>query len=135
LLASGWRYHGRPKMPITFGVGAISGALGGATQIPGPPVIIYWLGGALSAAAVRANLIAYFAIFDLLSIIVYGASGLLNNEPVFFGIAMIIPFIAGAGAGSLLFAFMTDANYRVAAYVIILFAAVTSLPLFDAFLR
>jgi uncharacterized membrane protein YfcA len=135
LLASGWRYHGEPKAPITLGVGAISGALGGATQIPGPPVIIYWLGGALSARAVRANLIAYFAIFDLLSIVFYGASGLLNNEPVFFGIAMIIPFIAGAGAGSLLFAFMTDANYRVAAYVIILFAAVTSLPLFDAFLR
>ncbi len=83
----------------------------------------------------RANLIAYFALFDLFSIIVYGASGLLTNEPVFFGIAMIIPFIAGAGVGSLLFAFMSDANYRAAAYIIILIAAITSLPLFDRFLR
>jgi uncharacterized membrane protein YfcA len=135
LLASGWRYHGQPKVPMTVGVGAISGALGGATQIPGPPVIIYWLGGAISSAVVRANLIAYFAIFDLFSIIAYGASGLLTNEPIFFGIAMIIPFIAGAGAGSLAFAFTSDANYRNAAYVIILIAAISSLPLFDRFLR
>ncbi len=135
LLASGWRYHGKPKLPITHGVGAISGILGGATQIPGPPVILYWLGGAISAVAVRANLIAYFALFDLFSIVVYAANGLLSNEPVFFGIAMILPFIAGAGAGSLLFAFISDASYRSAAYVIILFAAISSLPLFDRFLR
>jgi uncharacterized membrane protein YfcA len=135
LLASGWRYHGQPKAPVTLAVGAISGALGGATQIPGPPVIMYWLGGAMGAATVRANLIAYFALCDLFSIIVYGASGLLTNEPIFFGLAMIIPFIAGAGAGSLLFAFISDANYRVSAYIIILFAAITSLPLFDGFFR
>jgi uncharacterized membrane protein YfcA len=135
LLASGWRYHGQPKTPVTLGVGAISGALGGATQIPGPPVIIYWLGGQMNALTVRANLIAYFGLCDLFSIIVYGASGLLTNEPIFFGLAMIVPYIAGAGAGSLLFAFISDANYRVAAYVIILFAAISSLPLFDRLLR
>jgi hypothetical protein len=35
----------------------------------------------------------------------------------------------------MLFAFMSDAAYRSAAYVVILFAAVISLPLFDRFLR
>jgi len=135
LLASGWRYHGSPKLPITLGVGAISGALGGATQIPGPPVIIYWLGGAISAVAVRANLITYFALFDLLSIIVYGWSGLLSNDTFAFGLLMLVPFLAGAAGGTMVFAFVSDANYRSAAYVIILFAAVSSLPLFDGFLR
>jgi uncharacterized membrane protein YfcA len=135
LLASGWRYHGSPKLPITLGVGAISGALGGATQIPGPPVIIYWLGGAISHVAVRANLITYFALFDLLSIIVYGWSGLLTNDTFAFGLLMLVPFLAGAAAGTMLFAFVSDRNYRSAAYVIIFFAAVSSLPLFDRFLR
>ena len=135
LLASGWRYHGAPKLPITLGVGAVSGVLGGATQIPGPPVIIYWLGGAISAAAVRANLIAYFALFDLFSIVVYGWSGLLTNDVFVFGLLMFVPFISGAAGGSIVFAFVSDKNYRSAAYVIILFAAVSSLPLFDRFLR
>jgi hypothetical protein len=135
LLASGWRYHGAPKLPITLGVGAISGALGGATQIPGPPVIIYWLGGAISAAGVRANLIAYFALFDLFSIVVYGWSGLLTNEVFWFGLLMFVPFLSGMAGGSMVFAFVSDRNYRSAAYVIILFAAISSLPLFDGFLR
>lgn len=135
LLASGWRYHGAPKLPITLGVGAISGVLGGATQIPGPPVIIYWLGGAISAAGVRANLIAYFALFDLFSIFVYGWSGLLTNEVFWFGLLMFVPFLSGMAGGSMVFAFVSDRNYRSAAYVIILFAAISSLPLFDRFLR
>jgi uncharacterized membrane protein YfcA len=135
LLASGWRYHGAPKLPITLSVGAISGVLGGATQIPGPPVIIYWLGGAISAAAVRANLIAYFALFDLFSIVVYGWSGLLTNEVVWFGLLMFVPFLSGMAGGSMAFIFVSDRNYRNAAYVIILFAAISSLPLFDRLLR
>jgi uncharacterized membrane protein YfcA len=135
MLASGWRYHGSPKLPMTLGVGAISGVLGGATQIPGPPVIIYWLGGAISAATVRANLIAYFALFDLFSIVVYGWSGLLTNETFMYGLLMFVPFLAGAAGGTMVFAFVSDASYRSAAYVIILFAAISSLPLFDRFLR
>lgn len=135
LLASGWRYHGKPKLPITLGVGAISGVLGGATQIPGPPVIIYWLGGAIDSVAVRANLIAYFTLFDLLAIFVYGASGLLTRETIIFGLLLMLPFLLGATAGAFLFRVTSDASYRSAAYVIILFAAISSLPLFDGFFR
>lgn len=135
LLASGWRYHGSPKLPIALGVGAISGALGGATQIPGPPVIIYWLGGAISHVAVRANLMAYFALFDVFSIAAYGYSGLLSNDIFVFGLLMLVPFLAGTAAGTMLFAFVSDRNYRSAAYLIILMAAISSLPLFDGLLR
>ena len=49
VLMSGWRYHGRPKLPVTLGVGALAGTLGGAIQIVGPPVIVYWLGSSSSA--------------------------------------------------------------------------------------
>jgi uncharacterized membrane protein YfcA len=61
LLASGWRYHGRPVLIVTLGVGALSGLLGSAVQMAGPPVIVYWLGSASDAVIVRANFIAYFA--------------------------------------------------------------------------
>ncbi len=135
LLASGWRYRGAPGLPVTLGVGAASGILGGATQLPGPPVILFWLSGTLSAVAVRANFIAYFALFDLASVVVYGWSGLLTNDVFMFGLLMLVPFVSGAAGGSMVFIFVSDRNYRLAAYVLILIAALLSLPLFDGFLR
>lgn len=135
LLASGWRYRGAPGLPVTLGVGAASGILGGAIQIPGPPVILFWLSGTLSAVAARANFIAYFALFDVIALIVYGWSGLLTNEIFLFGLLMFVPFVSGAAGGSMIFIFMSDSNYRAAAYVLILIAAVLSLPLFDGLLR
>lgn len=135
LLASGWRYHGTPKLPVTLGVGAISGVLGGATQIPGPPIVLYWLGGAMSAVAARANFIAYFALFDVFSTAVYGWNGLLTNDVFVFALLMFVPFVSGAAGGSMIFVFASDRNYRIAAYAIILSAAISSLPLFDRLLR
>ena len=62
LLLSGWRYHGRPKPPLTVGVGALSGLFSGASQVGGPPVIAYSLGGAIPANIVRANIVLYFEV-------------------------------------------------------------------------
>ena len=45
ILASGWRYHGAPRLPLPLGVGLFSGVSAGAVLIAGPPVILYWLGG------------------------------------------------------------------------------------------
>src|SRR5262249_56513943 len=36
VLMSGWRYHRRPRLPVTLGVGLFSGFGGGAVQIAGP---------------------------------------------------------------------------------------------------
>ncbi len=55
VLMSGWHYHGKPLLIVTLGVGLIAGLLGGAVQIVGPPIILYWLGSASAAAVVRAN--------------------------------------------------------------------------------
>ena len=63
MLATGWRYHGRPILLVTIAVGLLSGLMGGAVQIYGPPVIVYWLGSASDSLTVRANFICYFATF------------------------------------------------------------------------
>ena len=39
MLASGWRYHGPPRLPLTVAVGLFSGVSAGAVMIAGPPVI------------------------------------------------------------------------------------------------
>jgi hypothetical protein len=71
VLVSGWRYHGRPRLPITVGVGLFSGFGAGAVQIAGPPVLIYWLGTANIVLTVRANFLVYFLLLDLTSCAVY----------------------------------------------------------------
>ena len=43
VLWSGWQYRGPRNFPISASVGAMCGFLGGSTQIPGPPAIIYWM--------------------------------------------------------------------------------------------
>jgi hypothetical protein len=77
VLMSGWRYHGRPALPVTLAVGTLAGGLGGATQIVGPPVIVYWLGSSSSPAVVRANLNAFFSVFALALVVTYVIRGLL----------------------------------------------------------
>lgn len=78
ILASGWRYRGSPSLPITLGVGAASGALGGSTGMIGPPVILFWLGGQNNAALVRANINAFFGLMILITIIAYWIGGLFT---------------------------------------------------------
>ena len=51
ILASGWRYHGAPRLPITLGVGLFSGVTAGSVLIAGPPVI---LDGSAAATAAKS---------------------------------------------------------------------------------
>ena len=135
ILISGWRYHGRPRLPITIAVGLIAGLLGGAVQIAGPPVIIYWLGAALAAQVVRANFIVYFAIFSAASLITYALRGLLTPEIVALSL-MIGPLQVGAMAlGTQLFLRASEHDYRRIAYVIVALAAIVSMPLWDGMFR
>jgi uncharacterized protein len=135
ILASGWRYHGKPRLPITAGVGLIAGISGGAVLIAGPPVILYWLGGGHSAKTVRANLMVFFMICDVLLIAIFGYADLFTARPLALSLLLGVPFFIGMGSGSVFFHGASDRLYRVVAYAIILLAAVTSLPVLDKLLR
>ena len=135
VLASGWRYHGAPRLPITAGVGLIAGVSAGAVLIAGPPVILYWLGGGHSAKTVRANLMVFFMICDVLLLAIFGYADLFHARPLALSVLLGIPFFLGMGAGSLFFHGASDRLYRAVAYAIILLAALSSLPVLDRFLR
>jgi len=133
VLASGWRYHGKPKLPITLGVGAIAGLTNGAVQIAGPPVILYWLGGAIKATTARANMIVFFAALGSAACISYFIEKLFTKEALalalLLGVSYTILFLAGA----LSFHRASEMVYRRIAYAIILISAFASLPVFDRF--
>lgn len=135
VLASGWRYHGRPRLAVTLAVGVIAGVLGGAVQISGPPVVLYWLGSAAEVAVVRANFIVFFALFAAALVATYVAEGLVTAEVVALA-ALIGPLhVLGMWVGGRLFRLASEGIYRRIAYVVIALAALASMPVLDGWRR
>ena len=135
VLASGWRYRGAPRLPISLGVGLFSGVSAGAVQIAGPPVILYWLSGGSSAVIVRANLMVFFMMCGVALVIAYAAEGLFTANSLALSLLLGIPYVLGMGIGSYYFRGSSDRLYRRIAYLIIALAALLSLPVLDPWLR
>ncbi|SDR32806.1 sulfite exporter TauE/SafE family protein [Pseudovibrio sp. Tun.PSC04-5.I4] len=135
ILISGWRYTKPPKKRISFGVGAVSGLLGGMTQLAGPPVITYWMSGPAPISIIRANLITYFFFTSIGSFFAFWGNGLITQElfklTLVIGPAYFICNFVGAKG----FALTNGKSYRPLAYSLILVAAITSLPILDGILR
>ncbi len=135
LLVSGWRYHGRPKAPVTVLVGGVAGFCSGASQAGGPPVVAYWLGGAIERRTVRANIVLYFAISSLFSIISYLAGGLFNTNVLLLAALTAPAYGIGLYGGSHMFGIASEAIFRRTCYVLIGAATAISLPVLDGILR
>ena len=88
VLVSGWRYEGKPHLAVTIAVGLFAGVLGGAVQISGPPIVIYWLGSMHDVGIVRASLISYFGLFSAGSVVTYYFHGLLTAKLI--GLAILL---------------------------------------------
>lgn len=135
LLASGWRYHSEPGVPASVAVGTIAGFLGGFGQVSGPPVIVFWLSGPHPPAVIRANLFVFFAVVSLSSFAAYWWRGLFTPDVLRWILVTAPTYAIALFVGALIFRRRGDAAYRPIAYAIIVFAAVTSMPLFDGLLR
>jgi uncharacterized membrane protein YfcA len=131
-LVSGWRYHGKPTVPASLATGALAGFGGGAVQIAAPPLLIFWLGGANTAATVRANIMVYFIPQAMLSMVMYYWSALFTGETITLAILLGLPFALAMAAGVYSFHGSSEALYRRVAYVIIAFAGIASMPVFDS---
>lgn len=135
LLMSGWRYHGRPRQPLTIGVGFLSGLLSGAIQAGGPPVVAYWLGGGNAAATLRANIILFFFCTSAASGVTYLAAGLLDTGVLILAATAAPGYALGLFLGTRMFNLASELAFRRACYLLIAAAAVISLPVLDGVLR
>jgi len=135
LIISGWRYHGEPRWPISLGVGAGAGFMGGLAQIAGPPVIAYWMSGPATAAIIRANIVVFFFFTGVASFFSYWANDIFSAETP--GLAMLLLPAYGIAlfAGTRVFRHASEVSYRRIAFILIALAAVVSLPLFDGVFR
>jgi uncharacterized membrane protein YfcA len=124
LLMTGWRYRGPKRLGITLGVGSLSGVLIAATSMGNPPVIVYFLSGADTAATNRANFTGYFAVTLATLIVMMAARGLIDGATV-LRTALLLPFFAGAAwLGAKYFCKSTDRRYRQVALGLLLCVAV-----------
>jgi uncharacterized membrane protein YfcA len=130
LLAMGWRYRGPTRAPLSVLVGSLAGFLSGFAQIPGPPVLIYWLGREIVSRTMRANAIVFFMTTTIISGVAYLVGGIFT-EAVLVRAAVLLP-IYGVGMffGSRFFGLAGERTYRGIAYAAILFAAIVSMPIF-----
>ncbi len=130
VLAAGWRYHGPTRAWLSLVVGAVAGFMGGSAQIPGPPVLIYWLGRQVVSATMRANAIVFFMFTTVISGVALFMGGIFTAEVTKLSVALFPVYALGIFAGSRLFGRASESTYRWIAYVTILFSALVSMPVF-----
>ena len=129
LLASGWRFHGRPRPVTTLAAGATSGFLNGLSGMAGPPIAFYYLAGQDTAAHVRANLTTYFVFVDLVAIATFASRGLIGWDTGMKGLVLAPAVMLGGVVGERLFPLASERFYRRLALVLLVGVAIGSLML------
>lgn len=129
LLASGWRYTGRPHAGLALLAGGVSGLLNGVAQIGGPPVVVYWLGQrALDVAEARANIVLYFAYTTLWSAAVFAYAGLFGPRVFVLSLAAGPTYVAGTLLGMRMYGIASPVLFRRVCYALIILAAILGMP-------
>jgi len=131
LLISGWRYHGKPHALATICVGAVSGLFSGIAQIGGPPVVSYWMGTDTGHQQLRANIILFFGAMTVVTLTNYYWSGLIHLSILKLSALAGPAYGLGTWAGAKMFRFASPTVFRTVSLLLIAFAVVTSLPIFN----
>jgi uncharacterized membrane protein YfcA len=129
LLASGWRFSGRPRTVTTLVAGASSGFLNGLSGMAGPPIAFYYLAGEESVTRVRANLTTYFVFVDLAAFAAFFLRGLVDGGTVVQSVFLAPAVVAGGVLGGKLFPLASEKFYRRLAMVLLVGVAIGSLIL------
>jgi uncharacterized membrane protein YfcA len=135
LMASGWRYHGRPTIPLSLGVGALSGLFNGMASIGGMPLAIFWLGAQRNDRhKSRANLQTFFGVSTIISGAVLWYKGILTWQAMLTAVPLFAVYGIGLWGGIHGFRRSSEEGFRRIAYLVIFLSAFISLPLWDRFI-
>jgi len=132
LMGSGWRYHGKPGLPLSLGVGAASGLCNGLASIGGMPLAVFWLSAQRNDRhRTRANLQAYIGLSTLVSGTVLVLKGIITVASVMMALPLFAVYGAGLWLGTHAFGLASEQTFRRIAYLTILLSALVSLPVWD----
>ncbi|WP_416898026.1 MAG: sulfite exporter TauE/SafE family protein [Minwuia sp.] len=127
VLASGWRYSGNRPLPATLGIGTLCGALITSTSVGGPPLLIYMMAGQSAAQQVRANIIVFFAILEVITPFALWIGGRFDAAHLVMGALFCPTYLVGAWIGTRLFRQSSEALYRRVALILLSLIAVYGL--------
>jgi uncharacterized membrane protein YfcA len=102
LTAPGWGY----------GAGALAGLLGGAVGIPGPPVILYAASQEWSPREMKANLLAFFVLNQMITLAGYWWTRLLGVEVLTLAALLVLPAAIGIAVGVAVFNRIDAVRFR-----------------------
>ncbi|QCI63647.1 sulfite exporter TauE/SafE family protein [Phreatobacter stygius] len=135
MLLTAKRVETSPGLPATVATGAASGLISGIASLGGMVLSLFWLAGPSRNEAVRGSSVAFFVPASLLSGALLAIAGIFNLEVLRIAAWAILPYGVGIGLGSLLFSHADARLFRPVAFAVIAAAALTSLPVLDAWLR
>jgi hypothetical protein len=126
LLARGVTLAAMPGRPALAATGLFAGLLNGVAAMPGPPVIVLFLAGAVSVAVARASLLIFFLVSNATGAASAAMAGLIPLGTVTLA-ALAFPLFLGAQlAGRHMFVRAGAARYRQVALIFLsLLAALT----------
>lgn len=112
LLLRGWRYSGEQRLATGVGLGAVSGAMVGATSMGGPPVILYLVAGPDPIDTTRANLTYFVGAISLAGVAMMWLSGVLGMRGLWLAAALAPGYYLGMVLGTRLFSRFNDIRFR-----------------------
>jgi uncharacterized membrane protein YfcA len=92
IMLVGWHYRGPRNTATHVGVGLIAGFLNAGVGIGGPPVVLYQLAREGDPAVGRANLVGFFTILALVTLVVFSFKGVMD-ETAMMRSGLLVPFV------------------------------------------
>jgi len=128
VLASGYRRKNRMPLPGVLAVGASAGVGSGMASLGGPPVIVFWVSGAASAAQTRMNIFGFFGMTALMSGAGHYLFGLFTPERLMLAALLIPAYALGIFSGNRMFGLASESMFRRFALTICAAGAILVMP-------
>jgi uncharacterized membrane protein YfcA len=120
------RKMGREKTALVP-IGLVSGILNGSISMSGPPVILFLSNQGVGKAYFRANLVTYFFLLNVVTLIVFLITGILDREALLMAMILIPPLPAGIILGELLSHKVSESLFRKIALFLVTGAGLAAL--------
>jgi uncharacterized membrane protein YfcA len=108
--------HVRPTRPVLLGAGALSGLMGTASSIGGPPMAMALAGS--TGPVMRGTLSAFFLLGTLLSVALLAAVGEFGGTDVVAAAVLLPPLLVGFAASRLVAPHVDGERLRVGVLVL-----------------
>jgi uncharacterized membrane protein YfcA len=120
----GFRKPLRYELAASVPVGFASGTLSASTGLAGPPVIFFYTNQGLNPREFRANIVAHFAMLDIITLPSFIIGGLYPGETVLLSAQLLPATLAGVIGGIVINRWVSEMLFRRVALVLILIAGI-----------